>query len=63
MFNKNQEAGPEREWARLGDEQQELQVEAIYDYNNFCSVPGIRSEPEIHRQILPAVEDGQIHPG
>jgi len=27
------------------------------------SVPGIRSEPEIHRQILPAVEDGQIHPG
>ena len=24
------------------------------------SVPGIRSEPEIHRQILPAVEDAQL---
>ena len=30
MFNQNQEAGPEREWARLGDEQQELQVEKQY---------------------------------
>jgi hypothetical protein len=28
MFNQNQEAGPEREWARLGDEHQELQVES-----------------------------------
>jgi hypothetical protein len=50
---------PRSDWPRAW----ELDSLDSLDKAPQTSVPGIRSEPKIHQQILPAVEDGQIHPG